>query len=67
VFDFITTFPGASILYLDAFDFDDFFGDDHIGTTKIDLDDRFYNKEWSAIENKPIEFRDLYNPTSAIS
>jgi hypothetical protein len=43
------------------------FGDDFIGKTKLDLDDRFFNKEWKGIENKPIEYRDLYHPTSSIS
>ena len=43
------------------------FGDDLIGTTKLDLDDRFFNKEWVAIDNKPIEYRDLFHPTSTIS
>jgi len=55
------------MLQIDAYDYDGFFGDDLIGTTKIDLDDRYYNKEWSAIENKPIEFRDLFHPTSSIT
>lgn len=38
-----------------------------IGITKLDLDDRFFNKEWMAIDQKPVEYRDLYHPTSAIS
>jgi len=55
------------VLIIEAYDYDEFFGDDLIGISRLDLDDRFYNKEWSAIENKPIEFRDLYHPTSTIS
>ena len=44
-----------------------FFGDDMIGVTKLDLDDRFYNKQWSGIESKPIEYRNLHHHTTAIS
>ena len=66
VYDFLITFPGASILSIDSYDYDDFFGDDHIGQTKIDLDDRFYNKDWCAVSRKPIEYRDLYHPASTI-
>jgi len=29
-----------------AYDFDDLFGDDLIGKTVIDLDDRFFNPIW---------------------
>jgi hypothetical protein len=66
-YDFNVDFPGAPLLIIEAWDFDDFFGDDLIGITKLDLDNRFYNKEWSAIENKPVEYRNLYHPTSTIS
>jgi hypothetical protein len=44
-----------------------FFGDDLIGTTKLDLDDRYFNKQWSSIESKPIEYRNLTHPTTTIS
>lgn len=37
------TFPGAPSLKIEAFDYDDLFGDDLIGTTYIDLDDRYFN------------------------
>ena len=66
-YDFLYTFPGADVLIIESYDYDDFFGDDFIGATKIDLDDRFYNKEWCSIQKKPIEFRELYHPASTIS
>lgn len=66
-YDFNIAFPGAPLLIVEAYDYDDFFGDDLIGVTKLDLDDRFFNKEWQAIENKPIEYRQLYHPSSAMS
>lgn len=43
------------------------FGDDSIGTTSVDLEDRFFSPEWQSIKNKPIEFRQLYHPSSSIS
>jgi hypothetical protein len=60
-------FPGAALIHIEAYDFDDFFGDDLIGACRLDLDDRFYNKEWIAIEDKPIEYRDIYHSSSTIS
>ena len=42
-------------------DYDDLFGDDLIGKTSIDLDDRFFNCQWSALTEKPIEYRDLWH------
>ena len=55
VYDFNVGFPGSPVVVIEAYDYDAFFGDDLIGTSKLDLDDRFFNKEWCAIENKPIE------------
>lgn len=48
-------------------DYDEIFGDDNIGITNIDLEDRFFSPEWQSVKNKPIEYRDLYHPSSAIS
>jgi hypothetical protein len=66
-FEFDVGFPGSPVISIEAFDYDDFFGDDLIGKSKLDLDDRFFNKEWCAIENKPIEYRDLFHPTSTVT
>jgi len=60
-------FPGAPRLKIAAMDYDDFFGDDLIGYTYIDLDDRFYSQNWGALEKKPIEYRDLRDDTSTVS
>jgi Ca2+-dependent lipid-binding protein len=56
-FDFEATFPGCPPLVIKIFDYDTIFGDDLIGTTIIDLEDRFFSPEWQSIKNKPIEYR----------
>ena len=66
-FDFDVEFPGAPPLVIQAFDYDDIFGDDLIGETIIDLDDRFFCSEWQSIKEKPIEFRQLSHPSSTVS
>jgi len=35
--------------------------------TSIDLDDRFYSDNWQGIDKKPVEYRDLFHPTSSIT
>lgn len=66
-YEFNVSFPGSPVIAIEAYDYDLFFGDDLIGVTKLDLDDRFFNKEWCGIENKPIEYRDLTHQTSTLS
>ena len=39
-------FPGTSPLKIEAMDYDAIFGDEVIGTTLIDLEDRFFSMEW---------------------
>jgi len=46
LYEFDTEFPGAHPIVIKAYDFDDLFGDDLIGKTVIDLDDRFFCPEW---------------------
>jgi len=48
-------------------DYDDLFGDDLIGVTHVDLEDRYFLPEWRAINNKPVEYRQLFHPSSAVS
>lgn len=45
-YEFDVGFPGSPVITIEAFDYNDFFGDDLIGVSKLDLDDRFFNKEW---------------------
>ena len=42
-FVFQMDFPGSPALIIQAYDYDDFFGDDLIGTTQVHLDDRYYS------------------------
>ena len=45
-YDIEGSFPGTSPLNIIAYDYDAIFGDDEIGTTQIDLEDRFFSMEW---------------------
>lgn len=54
-FDFEGTFPGTSPLQIDVYDYDDIFGDDLIGTSSVDLEDRYFSMEWASLAEKPIE------------
>ena len=40
-------------------------GDDLIGTTDIDIEDRWFSKSWRLIDKKPLERRTLHCPTSS--
>ena len=67
VYELSQQFPGSAPLIIEAFDFDDLFGDDLIGKTSIDLDDRFFSPEWRALMEKPIEYRELYHPSTSLA
>jgi Ca2+-dependent lipid-binding protein len=56
-YDFESEFPGCAPLEIDLMDYDDLFGDDLIGSTQVDLEDRYFNHEWAALQDKPIETR----------
>jgi len=66
-FDFEATFPGAPPIELTLMDYDLIFGDESIGTTLIDLEDRFFSPDWQAFQSKPIEYRKLTHPSSQMS
>lgn len=66
-YDFSMEFPSGSPVEIIAYDFNNLFGDDLIGTTLIDLDDRYFSHDWKSIEHKPIEYRDLFHPNSSVS
>ncbi|KDO20674.1 hypothetical protein SPRG_13426 [Saprolegnia parasitica CBS 223.65] len=72
VYEFKVNLPGASTLSLECWDYDLFSvgGDDFIGATCIDLEDRWFDDRWQTLGNtaegtfKPIETRQLYAPSS---
>ncbi|KAJ0394355.1 hypothetical protein P43SY_006836 [Pythium insidiosum] len=74
MFQLSATLPGASILKIDAYDFDLIGGDDLIGSTIIDLEDRVFDQRWqdlgklyetsNRLRLKPLETRTLTIPTS---
>jgi Ca2+-dependent lipid-binding protein len=45
-YDFEACFPGCPPLVINVMDYDALFGDDSIGTTSVDLEDRFFSPEW---------------------
>ena len=56
-YDFEAIFPGCTPIVIDIYDWDQIFGDDLIGTTLIDLEDRYFSMQWQALREKPIECR----------
>lgn len=63
-YDLNTFLPGDSMLKIQLWDFDDILPDDKIGTTRIDLEDRYFSYKWNKLEHKPIETRPLYMKSS---
>jgi hypothetical protein len=55
--------PGDSHMEVEVWDYDGI-GDDLIGRTVIDLEDRWFSKSWRKLAKKPVEFRTLKSPTS---
>jgi len=45
-YEFKGEFPGCYPLVVEVFDHDFLFGDDLIGKTIMDLDERFFNQDW---------------------
>lgn len=61
--EFEAVFPGCPQLKVALWDYDLLFGDDLIGETVIDLEDRYFSAEWNMLVDKPIEQRKLYHPS----
>jgi Ca2+-dependent lipid-binding protein len=66
-YDISCSLPGASTLAIECWDDDGFDFPDLIGETKIDLEDRYFNKDWRQKYpgKKPIEERTLFVPKSS--
>lgn len=67
MYQFEGIFPGSSPLTISVWDYDMVFGDELVGTTMVDLEDRYFSVEWNALHDKPIEYRQLYHPSSQMS
>jgi len=65
-FEIATTLPGASHITIEVWDWDGI-GDDLIGKTVIDIEDRWFSKVWRRLKIKPLEERTLHNPRSSAS
>ena len=61
-YDILTDFPGESTLHIEVWDYDPIFKDELIGSTSIDLEDRYFSHEWQEMKFKPIETRPLIHP-----
>lgn len=61
-YDILSELPGESSLKIEVWDYDPIFRDELIGSTKIDLEDRFFNDKWKEMKYKPIEVRQLRHP-----
>ena len=61
-YDILTTFPGESTLKIEVWDYNPIFKDSLIGSTSLDLEDRYFNNDWQNLKFKPIETRQLIHP-----
>ena len=61
-YDIAGEMPGSSTLKIQVYDYDDILSDDLIGSTIIDLEDRYFNCDWQKLIEKPVEVRPLLNP-----
>ena len=61
-YDILSMFPGDSTLRIEVWDYNPIFKDELIGSTSIDLEDRYFCSEWQQMKFKPIETRTLVHP-----
>jgi len=60
------TLPGPAILKVQLYDKDPLIGDDLIGVTEIDIEARYFDEKFMALENYPIEKREIKKPETDI-
>ena len=64
---FTAKFPGCPLLKVQMWDYDLLFGDDLIGETAIDLEDRYFSSDFNSFKDKPIEYRKLSHYSTEMS
>ena len=62
-FEFPVTMPGDAVLHLEVWDWN-LIGDEFIGSSAIDIENRHFTPQWRALGCKPLESRVLTCPTS---
>lgn len=67
MYEFKALFPGCPLLKVQFWDYDVLFGDDFIGETIIDLEDRYFSSDFKSFQHKPIEHRKLHHPSTEMS
>jgi hypothetical protein len=63
-FQFPATFPGDAILNIDVWDHDGL-GGDLIGSTQIDVENRWFSPDFKKFNRTPVETRQLFLPGSS--
>lgn len=57
--------PGSAFIKIDVYN-NSIFGDELIGSTSVDLEERIFNLKWVSMRKKPIEKRSLYLPGKGV-
>ncbi len=60
------TLPGVSTLDIQIWDHDRFSKDDLMCETKIEIEDRYFSRQWRGLKEQPIETRVLKHPSSKV-
>merc|ERR1712013_476847 len=58
--------PGTAKLSINVWDWDGI-GDDLVGGTTIDVEDRWFSASWQALTKKPLEIRTLHSDSSSFA
>jgi hypothetical protein len=65
-FEIKAKLPGISTLIIQIWDYDKFSRDELISETSIEIEDRYFSKQWRQMKHQPIETRILKHPSSRV-